>query len=49
MLLGWAMTRGWRVRVIAVIMAALMLGVIVPQLPDMPTMDQISVSEVISR
>ncbi len=49
MLIGWAMTRGWRVRVIAVIIAALMLGVIVPQLPDMPTMDQISVSEVISR
>lgn len=50
MLIGWASaTRGWRVRLVAIIIAALMLGFIVPQLPDMPTTDQVSVSEVVGK
>lgn len=50
MLIGWASaTRGWRVRIVAIIIAALMLGFIVPGLPDMPTTNQISVSAVVSR
>lgn len=50
MLIGWASaTRGWRVRLVAIIIAALMLGFIVPRLPDMPTMDRLSVSEVVGK
>ncbi len=40
MLIGWAFTRNWRVRVAAVIIAALMLGGIAPQIPDMQAADQ---------
>ena len=36
MLIGWAFTRRWRVRVAAVLIAAIALAVIAPRLPDMP-------------
>ncbi len=36
LLIGWAFTRRWRVRVAAVVVAAIALAVIAPRLPDMP-------------
>ena len=40
MLIGWAFTRRWRVRVAAVIIGAIALAIIAPSLPDMPTGEQ---------
>ena len=40
MLIGWAFTRRWRVRVAAALIGAIALAVIAPSLPGMPTGEQ---------
>ncbi len=48
MLIGWAFTRRWRVRIAAIIIAAIVLGFIAPRLPDMPTADQSGVQNPVA-
>ncbi|MBI5565159.1 MAG: hypothetical protein HY870_09695 [Chloroflexi bacterium] len=48
MLIGWSFTQRWRVRVVAVIVAALVLGLIAPRLPDMPMADQSGVQNPVA-
>ena len=47
LLIGWSFTRRWRVRLAAIVVAALVLGFIVPNLPDMTTSDPASVSRIV--
>ncbi len=42
LLIGWSFTRRWRVRIVAIIIAVIVLGVVAPRLPDMPTGEQVS-------